>query len=76
MIPTASTYFAAAGNISLSGRGRICAGTFVSRLVVGKLAVPMLFERLPDLRLDPDQSVSIKGWVFRGPVNLPVVWDA
>lgn len=52
-----------------------CAGTFVSRLIVGKLAVPMLFERLPNLRLDPEKSVSVRGWVFRGPVNLPVVWD-
>ena len=52
-----------------------CAGTFVSRLAVGKVAVPMLFERLPGLRLDPDAPADIRGWVFRGPVTLPVVWD-
>lgn len=52
-----------------------CAGTFVSRLAVGKVAVPMLFARLRHLRLDPDRTADIRGWVFRGPVNLPVVWD-
>ena len=52
-----------------------CAGTFVSRLAVGKIAVPMLFDRLPGLRLDPEQTVDVRGWVFRGPVNLPVIWN-
>ena len=52
-----------------------CAGTFVSRFAIGKIAVPMLLERLPNLRLDPRAKAEIRGWVFRGPVNLRVVWD-
>lgn len=53
-----------------------CAGTWVARALVGEIAVPRLLERLPNLRLDPSQPVVERGWVFRGPVNLPVLWDA
>ena len=35
----------------------------------------MLFQRLPNLRLDPEQTVEITGWEFRGPRRLPVLWD-
>lgn len=52
-----------------------CAGTWVSRLTVGKIAVPMLFERLRNLRLRDDAPPVLRGWVFRGPVSLPVRWD-
>jgi len=51
-----------------------CAGTWVARQMVGEIAVPRLFERLPGLRLDPDSSPILGGWVFRGPTSLPVVW--
>ncbi|WP_076862382.1 cytochrome P450 [Bradyrhizobium mercantei] len=53
-----------------------CAGTWVSRLTVGKIVVPMLFERLRDLRLRAEAPPVVRGWVFRGPVSLPVRWDA
>ncbi len=53
-----------------------CAGTWVSRLTVGRIVVPMLFERLRDLRLRDDARPVLRGWVFRGPVSLPVRWDA
>ncbi|MBR0756970.1 cytochrome P450 [Bradyrhizobium jicamae] len=53
-----------------------CAGTWVSRLTVGRIVVPMLFERLRNLRLRDDAPPVVLGWVFRGPVSLPVRWDA
>lgn len=53
-----------------------CAGTWVSRLTVGKIVVPMLFERLRNLRLRAEAPPVVRGWVFRGPVSLPVRWDA
>ena len=53
-----------------------CAGTWVSRLTVGKIVAPMLFERLRNLRLREDAPPVVRGWVFRGPVSLPVRWDA
>jgi len=40
-----------------------------------RIPLEMLFERLPDLRLDPEQRAEIAGWEFRGPRRLPVVWD-
>ena len=52
-----------------------CAGTWVSRLTVGRIVVPMLFERLGNLRLRDDAPPVLRGWVFRGPVSLPVRWD-
>ncbi len=36
----------------------------------------MLFERLPGLALDPERPVRVGGWVFRGPLTLPVIWSA
>ncbi|MCA6097220.1 cytochrome P450 [Bradyrhizobium australafricanum] len=53
-----------------------CAGTWVSRLAVGKIVVPMLFARLRNLRLRAETPPVVRGWVFRGPVTLPVKWDA
>ncbi|SDC45543.1 hypothetical protein SAMN05216337_100323 [Bradyrhizobium brasilense] len=53
-----------------------CAGTWVSRLTVGKIVAPMLFARLRNLRLRTEAPPVVRGWVFRGPVTLPVRWDA
>ena len=52
-----------------------CAGTWVARQMVGEIAVPMLFERLKKLRLDEERPAQLSGWVFRGPVSLPVRWE-
>ncbi|MDA4845422.1 cytochrome P450 [Hoeflea poritis] len=52
-----------------------CAGTWVARQMVGEIAVPKLFNRLTKLRLDEDRPAIMKGWVFRGPVSLPVRWE-
>lgn len=53
-----------------------CAGSWIARKQVGELAVPKLFKRLRNLRLDPDRPPRVQGWVFRGPTSLPVLWDA
>lgn len=53
-----------------------CAGTWIARKMVGDIAVPLLFERLKRLRLNPNQTPIQKGWVFRGPASLPVVWGS
>ncbi|MCY4151821.1 MAG: cytochrome P450 [Aestuariivita sp.] len=51
-----------------------CAGTLTSRKMVGEVVLPMIFDRLPKLRLHPDHPPIERGWVFRGPTTLPVVW--
>ena len=50
-----------------------CAGAAAARSMVGDSALPRLFERFPDLALDPDADPArFGGWAFRGPLNLGV----
>lgn len=58
------------------GKGvHVCAGAWVARAEVADVALPLLFSRLPGLRLDPENPAVAGGWVFRGMDKLPVVWD-
>lgn len=52
-----------------------CLGTWVARKQVGEIGVPALLRRLKGLRLDPARPARLGGWVFRGPLDLPVLWD-
>ena len=52
-----------------------CVGHWLARYEQ-RIPLRMLFERLPNLRLDPAQPAEITGWEFRGPSRLPVVWDS
>ncbi|MGI9486887.1 MAG: cytochrome P450 [Geminicoccaceae bacterium] len=61
-------------SIAFGAGPHICAGAIASKALVGKVALPRLFERLPSLRLDDRTPVQIGGWAFRGPLNLPVSW--
>jgi cytochrome P450 len=53
----------------------LCAGHHAARLAIGRIAVPLLHERLPGLRVDDRREESWHGWVFRGLTRLPVTWD-
>jgi cytochrome P450 len=53
-----------------------CAGAWASRCLIADVALPQLFARLKNLRLDPDAPSSFGGWAFRGPLRVPVLWDA
>ncbi|WP_071796614.1 cytochrome P450 [Natronohydrobacter thiooxidans] len=50
-----------------------CAGAHIARRTVGKIILPMLFDRFPDMRLVDRDLVAWKGFGFRGPINLPVI---
>lgn len=39
-----------------------------------RIALNLLAEALPDLRLDPDHEVRMRGWEFRAPETLHVRW--
>ena len=52
----------------------VCLGMHLARLEM-RVALNLLFDRLPDLRLDPDgDDPHIRGQVFRSPTSLPVLF--
>src|SRR5690349_9801100 len=63
-------------SIAFGAGPHYCAGAFASRAMVADVALPSLFARLKNLRLDTSEPVKIGGWAFRGLLNLPVAWDA
>jgi len=52
-----------------------CAGAWAARALIAEVALPLLFARLPSLRLAPDQPAQFGGWAFRGPLSVAVEWD-
>ena len=63
-------------SIAFGAGPHYCAGAFASRAMVADVALPSLFSRLKNLRLDERAPVRIVGWAFRGLLNLGVAWDA
>lgn len=59
--------------ISFGAGPHFCAGAWASKALIGQVALPLLFARLPDLRLAGD--VPFGGWAFRGPLKMPVAWN-
>lgn len=59
------------------GWGRhLCLGMHLARLEL-RVGLNAVLDRLPNLRLDPDQPApEIRGHAFRGPTTLPVLFDA
>lgn len=62
-------------HLGFGGGAHFCAGTWVARSQVAQVAMPALFDRLPGLRLDPDNASIDAGWVFRGLTKMPVLWN-
>ncbi|SOJ56641.1 Cytochrome P450 107B1 [Mycobacterium simulans] len=53
----------------------VCLGMHLARLEM-RVALNLLFDRLPNLRLDPDgDDPHIRGQVFRSPTALPVLFE-
>jgi len=61
-------------HIAFGAGPHFCAGAFASRALVAHVALPMIFDGLPALRLDPAHQVAFGGWAFRGPLSLHVQW--
>ena len=62
-------------SVAFGAGPHFCAGAWASRSLIADVAMPMLFGKMPGLRLRDDEPVRIGGWAFRGILNLPVVWD-
>jgi cytochrome P450 len=59
-------------HIAFGAGPHFCAGAWISKAMVADVALPMLFDAMPDLRLTDD--VRVGGWAFRGVLNLPCAW--
>lgn len=60
--------------VSFGAGPHFCAGAAAARALIADVALPLLFARLPGLRADG--PVRFHGWAFRGPVAVPVAWNA
>ena len=60
--------------ITFGAGPHFCAGAAAARMLVAEVALPMLFDRLTGLRTDGETRFA--GWAFRGPLSVPVAWDA
>ncbi|SIT75989.1 hypothetical protein SAMN05421665_0291 [Yoonia rosea] len=50
-----------------------CQGTHVARRAVGKVMLPILFDRFPDMEIPDTDAVIWRGFGFRGAVQIPVL---
>ncbi len=50
-----------------------CQGTHVARRALGKIMLPLLFDRFPDMSLPDPEQVIWRGFGFRGPIQIPVL---
>lgn len=62
-----------AKSIAFGAGPHFCAGAWASRSLIAEVALPKIFERLPDLKL-ADDDVAFGGWAFRGPLAVNVKW--
>ncbi len=65
-------------NASLAfGAGpHFCAGAWISRCLIGEVALPLLFEYFPNIELDYSHGeVSFVGWAFRGPIEVNCIYN-
>ena len=60
--------------ISFGAGPHFCAGAWISKALIAEVALPLLFDRVSDLRLTG--PVQLGGWAFRGPLSVPVAWQA
>jgi cytochrome P450 len=51
-----------------------CIGHYVAR-VLAQVMIEEMFDRLPNLRPDPDREPLVHGWANRAAYHLPLVWD-
>ena len=54
-----------ARSISFGAGPHFCAGAWISKTLIAEVAIPMLFEKFPNIKLLSE--VEYFGWAFRGP---------
>lgn len=61
-------------HLAFASGPHVCVGMHLARLEA-HVALRVLLDRLPALRLAPGPTPAIRGLIFRKPPTLPVVWD-
>ncbi len=59
-----------AAAVSFGAGPHFCAGSWVSRALIGDVALPMFFDAFPNAKLIGDTAFG--GWAFRGPIRSDV----
>ena len=59
-------------HIAFGAGPHFCAGAWISKTMVANVALPMLFNAMPDVQLTG--NVRLGGRAFRGILNLPCAW--
>lgn len=73
---TFDVFRAAKSNVGWGHGVHVCLGMHLARMEM-RIAMNLLIDRLPNLRLDPDvDDQHIRGQVFRSPAALSVVFDS
>ena len=52
-------------SISFGAGPHFCAGAWISKTLIAEVAIPMFFEKFPNIELQSE--VEYSGWAFRGP---------
>ncbi|RBP61493.1 cytochrome P450 [Brevibacterium sanguinis] len=63
-------------HLAFSKGTHVCLGNWAARAQIAEVALPLLFNSLRDLDIDDSGEAKLGGWVFRGPLTLPVTWTA
>jgi cytochrome P450 len=63
------------GHLAFGAGDHFCVGAWLGRATC-RVALRLLLDRLPNLRLTPAHAVTLHGWEFRGVTQLHLRWDA
>jgi cytochrome P450 len=62
------------GHLAFATGPHLCIGARLGRYEA-RTGIRMLLEQLPGLRLDPERPVVVRGWEFRSPRSLDVLFE-
>ena len=59
--------------ITFGAGPHFCAGAWIARTLIAEVALPLLFDRMPQMVLAG--PTNLRGWAFRGPDRVDVTWS-
>jgi cytochrome P450 len=61
-------------HLGFAGGPHVCVGALLGRFEA-RTGMQVLLERLPNIRLNPEQPAEFEGWEFRSPKHLHLLFD-